>query len=171
MDKIHGRWTLREWTKLGNTSAKRTLVGAQCWENLEKNPAGPVYGSKSGTELDPEICGCRVENQLGLARGAEGYHPAAARFPVGRGEAHQEQVVVRLHCQRGRGEVEAVGHGGGVRQQRQLLCGTRPLKALRFVVSVAASRGKTLAFSDVVAAFVHVLIDDLVILLLPGGLW
>ena len=45
-----------------------------------------------------------------------------------------------------------------------------PLKALRMVVSVVASRGRRLAFFDVVAAFVHALIDELVILLLPGGL-
>ena len=44
------------------------------------------------------------------------------------------------------------------------------LKALRFVVSLAASRGRRIAFFDVVAAFVHALIDELVILLLPDGL-
>ena len=47
--------------------------------------------------------------------------------------------------------------------------GTPPLKALRLVVSLAASRGTRIAFFDVVAAFVHVLIDELVILLLPDG--
>ena len=47
---------------------------------------------------------------------------------------------------------------------------TPPLKALRFVVSSAASRGRRLAFFDVVAAFVHALIDGLVILLLRNGL-
>ena len=48
--------------------------------------------------------------------------------------------------------------------------GTPPLKALRLVVRLAASRGRRLAFFDVVAAFVHALIDELVILLLPDGL-
>ena len=48
--------------------------------------------------------------------------------------------------------------------------GTLPLKALRLVVSLAASRGRRIAFFDVVAAFVHALIDELVILLLPDGL-
>ena len=38
------------------------------------------------------------------------------------------------------------------------------------MVSSAASRGKRLAFIDVVAAFVHPLIDEWVILLLPCGL-
>ena len=48
--------------------------------------------------------------------------------------------------------------------------GTLPLKELLLVVSLAASRGWRLAFFDVVAAFVHALIDELVILLLPDGL-
>ena len=47
--------------------------------------------------------------------------------------------------------------------------GTLPLKALRLVVSFAASRGRRLAFFAVVA-FVHALIDALVILVLPNGL-
>ena len=38
------------------------------------------------------------------------------------------------------------------------------------MVSLAASRGRRVAFIDEVAAFVHALIDELVILLLPGGL-
>ena len=38
------------------------------------------------------------------------------------------------------------------------------------MVSLAASRRRRLAFFDVVAAFVHALIDELVILLLPDGL-
>ena len=46
--------------------------------------------------------------------------------------------------------------------------GTSPLKALRLVVSL--SRGRRIAFFDVVAAFVHALIDELVILLLSDGL-
>ena len=41
---------------------------------------------------------------------------------------------------------------------------------LRLVVSLAASRRRRLAFFDVVAAFVHALIDELINLLLPGGL-
>ena len=45
-----------------------------------------------------------------------------------------------------------------------------PLKAMRLVVSLAATRRRRLAFFDVVAAFVHAVIDVLVILLLPGGL-
>ena len=48
--------------------------------------------------------------------------------------------------------------------------GTPALKAPRWVVSLAASRGRILAFFDVVAAFVHALIDKLVIQLLPSGL-
>ena len=38
------------------------------------------------------------------------------------------------------------------------------------MVNLAASRGRRLAFFDVVAAFIHALIDELVILLLPSGL-
>ena len=48
--------------------------------------------------------------------------------------------------------------------------GTLPQRALRLVVSLAASTGRILAFFDVVASFVHALIDELVILLWPGGL-
>ena len=48
--------------------------------------------------------------------------------------------------------------------------GTPPLKALRLVIILAASRRRRLALFDVVAAFVHAVIDELVILLLPGGL-
>ena len=48
--------------------------------------------------------------------------------------------------------------------------GTPPLKALCLVVSLAASGGRRLAFFDAVGAFEHALIDELVILLLPGGL-
>ena len=38
--------------------------------------------------------------------------------------------------------------------------GTLPLKVLRLVVSLAASRGRKLALFDVVAAFVHAVIDE-----------
>ena len=50
------------------------------------------------------------------------------------------------------------------------MAGTPPLKALPLVISLAASKGWRLAFFDVVAAFVHAVIDELVILLLPDGL-
>ena len=39
--------------------------------------------------------------------------------------------------------------------------------ALRLVVNLAALRGRRLAFFDVVAAFVHAVIDELVLLLFP----
>ena len=48
--------------------------------------------------------------------------------------------------------------------------GAPPLKARRLVVSLAASRGRRPAFFDVVAAFVHALIDELVIPPLLDGL-
>ena len=56
------------------------------------------------------------------------------------------------------------------RNRDDCFAGTHPLKALRLVVSLAASRGRRIAFFDVVAAFVHALIDELVIMLLPDGL-
>ena len=40
----------------------------------------------------------------------------------------------------------------------------------RLVIGLAASRGRRLAFFDVAAAFVHALKNEVVVLLLPGGL-
>ena len=136
----------------------------------DPTPAKPVYATKSGAELDPQAVAAVRRKQL---RALE-----------------DQKAIILVHdlplagTERIRSKWHDDGTTGGTEVKSRLVAtevaygerddcftGTSPLKAQRFVVSLAASRGRRLAFFDVVAAFVHALIDELVILLLPGGLW
>ena len=121
-------------------------------------PATHVFGTKSGTELDRKALA--AGRRFGVFRMAESDHLYAARFPPGRGTAHQERVADNYTARGAEVKSRLVSTEVAYGRRDTCFAGTHPMKALRLVVSLAASRGKRLVFFDVVAAFVHALIDE-----------
>ena len=54
--------------------------------------------------------------------------------------------------------------------REDVYAGTPGLKAVRLLISLAAARGWKISVFDVVAAFIHAPIDELVVLLPPRGM-
>ena len=131
-------------------------------------PAKLVYATKSSAVLDPQAVA--AGKQLQVLEEQKAIILVPHDFPLA-GAKRIRSKWLDDYSSSGRGGLVAteVAYGNG----DDCFAGTLPLKALRLVVSLAASRGRRLAFFDVVvvvAAFVHALIDELVILLLPDGL-
>ena len=133
-------------------------------------PRRPVYGTKSGILLEPEAVAKGRRKQLLSLEEQQAILLLPRDFPLQGAKRIRSKW---LDDPDGSGEVKsrlvATEVAYGMRRD-DCFAGTPPLRALRMVMSLAASRGRRLALFDVVAAFVHALIDELVILYLPDGL-
>ena len=131
-------------------------------------PARHVFGARSGKQLDPQQCAegrrrelLAMEEQEALLAVPLGAVPRGARKARAkwvedvRGDSVKSRFVATevAHCVR-----------------EDVYAGTTGRKAVRLLLSLAASRGWKVSVFDVVAAFIHAPIDELVVLLPPRGM-
>ena len=132
-------------------------------------PAAVVYGTRSGDELPPHAVaqGRHKEMSTMASQGALLVLPRSA-LPRG-------AKVVRgkfLDDLRADGVVKSrfVAQEIAWDSRGDVHAGTPGLKAMRLVVALAAFRGSRLAFFDIVAAFLHAEMDELIAVAAPAGL-
>ena len=137
------------------------MLAAPALEDLI--PARHEVGDRAG----PEGCGCR--KQLGSLKEQKAVILMPPDFPLARAKRIRRNCLD--DCTAGGTEVKSrlVATEVAYCSRDECFAGAPP-KALRLEVSVAASRGRRLAYFDVVAAFVRAPIDELAIFLWPRGL-
>ena len=133
-------------------------------------PAMLVYATKSGAVLDPQAVAAGRRKQLQALEEQKAIILVPHDFPLAGAKRIRSKWLDDYSSSGTEVKSRLVATEVAYGNRDDCFAGTLPLKALRLVVSLAASRGRRIAFFDVVAAFVHALIDELVILLLPDGL-
>ena len=133
-------------------------------------PAMLVYATKSGAVLDPQAVAAGRRMQLQALEEKEAIIQVPHDFPLADAKRIRSKWLDDYSSSGAEVKSRLVATEVAYGNRDYCFAGTPPLKALRLVVSLAASRGRRIAFLDVVAAFMHALIDELVILLLPDGL-
>ena len=118
-------------------------------------PARPVYATKLGPELDPQAVSAGCRKQLRALEDQKAIILVPHDFPLARAKRIRSKWLD-----------DCTSIGAEVKSRlvaTEMAYGNRD-------DCFAASRGRRLAFFEVVAAYVHALIDELVILLLLGRL-
>ena len=133
-------------------------------------PSEPVYGTKSGLELDLQAVAAGRRKQLRAQEEQKAIILVPNDFSLPGAKRIRSKWIDDYSASGIEVKSRLVATEVAYGSRDDCFAGTPPLKALRLVLSLAATRGRRLALFDVVAAFVHAVIDELVILLLPGGL-
>ena len=130
-------------------------------------PAMLVYATKSGSVLDPQAVAAGRRKQLQALAEQKAIILVPHDFPLAGAKRIRSKWLDDYSSSGTEVKSRLVATEVACGNRDDCCAGTLPLKALRLVVSLAASRGRRIAFFDVVAALMHALIDELVILLLP----
>ena len=133
-------------------------------------PARLVYSTKPGAELDPQAVAAGRREQPRALGEQKAIVLVPQNFPLAGAKRISREWLDGYTASGAEVKSRVVATEVTCGNRDDCFAFTSPLKALRLVVSLAASRGRILSFFDVVAAFVHALIDELVILPMPGGL-
>ena len=129
-----------------------------------------VYATKSGAVLDPQAVPAGRRKQLQAIEEQKAIILVPHDFPLAGAKRTRSKWLDDYSSSGTEVKTRLVATEVAYGNRDDCFAGAPPLKALRLVVSLAASRGRRIAFFNMVAAFVHALIDELVILLLPDGL-